>query len=89
MELLKEVAKDRLVVMVTHNPELAEQRCIRDRSRVEIRSLIEARKADGKTVIITSHDLSEIEKCADDVSMIKNGRLLFDKGCLLYTSRCV
>ncbi len=25
MELLKEVAKDRLVVMVTHNPELAEQ----------------------------------------------------------------
>lgn len=40
-------------------------------SRVEIRSLIEALKADGKTVIITSHDLSEIEKCADDVSMIK------------------
>ena len=25
MELLQEVAKDRLVVMVTHNPELAEQ----------------------------------------------------------------
>lgn len=25
MELLKEVAKDRLVVMVTHNPELAEE----------------------------------------------------------------
>lgn len=25
MELLKEVAKDRLVVMVTHNPELAQQ----------------------------------------------------------------
>ena len=25
MELLKDVAKDRLVVMVTHNPELAEQ----------------------------------------------------------------
>ena len=49
-------------------------------SRVEIRSLIEALKADGKTVLITSHDLSEIEKCADDVSMIKNGRLLFDKG---------
>ena len=24
MELLKEVARDRLVVMVTHNPELAE-----------------------------------------------------------------
>jgi len=25
MDLLKEVAKDRLVIMVTHNPELAEQ----------------------------------------------------------------
>ena len=25
MDLLREVAKDRLVVMVTHNPELAEQ----------------------------------------------------------------
>ena len=25
MDLLKEVAKDRLVVMVTHNPELAEK----------------------------------------------------------------
>ena len=25
MELLKEVAQDRLVVMVTHNPELAQQ----------------------------------------------------------------
>ncbi len=25
MDLLKEIAKDRLVVMVTHNPELAEQ----------------------------------------------------------------
>ena len=25
MELLKEVAKDRLVIMVTHNPELAEE----------------------------------------------------------------
>lgn len=25
MELLKEISKDRLVIMVTHNPELAEQ----------------------------------------------------------------
>ena len=25
MDLLKEVAKDRLVIMVTHNPELAER----------------------------------------------------------------
>ena len=25
MELLKEIAKDKLVIMVTHNPELAER----------------------------------------------------------------
>ena len=25
MEILKEIAKDRLIIMVTHNPELAEQ----------------------------------------------------------------
>ena len=31
MDLLKEVAKDRLVVMVTHNPELAEAICDQDR----------------------------------------------------------
>ena len=29
MELLKEVAKDRLVVMVTHNPDLAERSATR------------------------------------------------------------
>lgn len=32
MELLREVAKNRLVVMVTHNPELAEKYATRDRS---------------------------------------------------------
>ena len=31
MELLKEVARDRLVVMVTHNPELAEAYATQDR----------------------------------------------------------
>lgn len=48
-------------------------------SRIEIRKLIENLKSNGKTIIITSHDLSEIEKCADDISMIKNGKLLFNK----------
>lgn len=48
-------------------------------SRIEIRKLIENLKSNGKTIIITSHDLSEIEKFADDISMIKNGKLLFNK----------
>lgn len=48
-------------------------------SRVEIRKLIKLLKDEGKTIIITSHDLSEIEKIADKVSMIKSGELLFTK----------
>ena len=48
-------------------------------SRVEIRKLIKLLKDDGKTIVITSHDLSEIEKIADKVSMIKSGELLFVK----------
>ncbi len=48
-------------------------------SRVEIRKLIKLLKDEGKTIIITSHDLSEIEKVADRVSMIKGGKLLFTK----------
>lgn len=48
-------------------------------SRVEIRKIIQLLKDEGKTIIITSHDLSEIEKVADRVSMIKGGKLLFTK----------
>lgn len=51
-------------------------------SRVEIRGLIETLKKDGKTIVITSHDLGEIEKCVDHVAMIKNGKLLFNKDIL-------
>lgn len=48
-------------------------------SRVEIRKLIKLLKYEGKTIVLTSHDLSEIEKIADKVSMIKSGELLFTK----------
>ena len=45
MELLKEVAKDRLVVMVTHNPELA------DKYATRIVRLQDGRIVDAKSVI--------------------------------------
>lgn len=48
-------------------------------SRIEIRKLIKLLKDEGKTIVITSHDLSEIEKLADKVSMIKDGNLIFTK----------
>ncbi|WP_277220785.1 ABC transporter ATP-binding protein [Peptoniphilus vaginalis] len=48
-------------------------------SRVEIRKIIKILKDQGKNIVITSHDLSEIEKVADMVTMIKDGKILFTK----------
>ena len=48
-------------------------------SRVEIRKIIATLKEEGKTLLITSHDLSEIEKVADKVTMIKDGKILFTR----------
>ena len=51
-------------------------------SRVEIRKIISMLKDEGKTLVITSHDLSEIEKVADKVTMIKDGKILFTREIL-------
>ncbi len=59
MNLLKEVAKDRLVVMVTHNPELAEEYATR---------IVKLR--DGK--IIEDSDPFEIEEKKEEVPVHKN-----------------
>ena len=48
-------------------------------SRVEIRKIIASLKEEGKTLVVTSHDLSEIEKVADRVTMIKDGKILFTR----------
>lgn len=48
-------------------------------SRRQIRELIALLKRNGKTIVITSHDLDEIEKIADVVTMIKQGKILFTK----------
>lgn len=48
-------------------------------SRVEIRRIIQELKEEGKTILITSHDLNEIEKCADYVTMIENGKVVFNE----------
>lgn len=59
MELLKEVAKDRLVVMVTHNPELAEKYATRI-----------VKLKDGR--IIDDSDPYEIDACKAGVPEHKN-----------------
>ena len=62
MDLLKEVARDRLVVMVTHNPELAEQYAtrivrLRDGSHHLVAALHQrAQRADGKLRRSHKHD---------------------------------
>ena len=53
MDLLREVARDRLVVMVTHNPELAQEYATRKRSgQIQILlSLIRSRRSRLSTKI--------------------------------------
>ena len=44
---------------------------------VEIRSLLKRLAADGRTVIVSSHLLSELEAAADYIVIIRSGALLF------------
>ena len=48
-------------------------------SRIQIRQVIDVLKDQGKTIVFTSHDLEEIEKAADWVTMIKEGQIVFTK----------
>ncbi|MBN2162618.1 MAG: ABC transporter ATP-binding protein [Pontiellaceae bacterium] len=44
--------------------------------RLKIRKLIEQLKAQGKTILFSSHELSEIETVCDEIIMIANGRII-------------
>ena len=48
-------------------------------SRIQIRQVVDVLKDQGKTIVFTSHDLEEIEKVADWVTMIKEGQIVFTK----------
>ena len=45
-------------------------------SRWRIREVIRARRRDGATVVMSSHDLAEVETVCDAVAMVHRGRLL-------------
>jgi len=51
------------------------------RARIEIRELLRELKRMGKTIMISSHILSELEEMCDHVGIIEKGRLVF-KGSL-------
>ena len=46
--------------------------------RREVLTLIEELKERGKTVLISTHILSDVERVCDSVTMIKEGRCIFD-----------
>ncbi len=48
------------------------------RARIEIRELLRELKRMGKTIMISSHILSELEEMCDRVGIIEQGRLVFD-----------
>ncbi len=47
------------------------------RARIEIRELLKELKRMGKTIMISSHILSELEEMCDHVGIIEKGRLIF------------
>lgn len=47
------------------------------RARIEIRELLRELKRMGKTIMISSHILSELEEICDHVGIIEQGRLVF------------
>jgi len=47
-------------------------------ARMRMRRLLSALRSDGKTILFSSHELSEIEMIADRVLLLNEGRLLYD-----------
>ncbi len=47
------------------------------RARIEIRELLRELKKMGKTIMISSHILSELEEICDHIGIIEHGRLVF------------
>jgi len=47
------------------------------RARIEIRELLRELKRMGKTIMISSHILSELEEICDRIGIIEQGRLVF------------
>src|SRR5204862_2137768 len=75
--LQQRVALGRAII---HNPQfliLDEPAANLDpRARIEFRTLIRELAADGKTVLLSSHILTELSEICDEVAVIEKGRLL-------------
>ena len=43
----------------------------------DLKNIIKKQKAEGKTIFLNSHILSEMEQICDDVAILNNGEILF------------
>jgi ABC-2 type transport system ATP-binding protein len=82
VESLSKGLKQRVALgrAIVHNPELLildEPAANLDpRARIEFRSLIRELASDGKTILLSSHILTELSEMCDTVAVIERGRLL-------------
>ncbi len=47
-------------------------------SKLSFRQILNDIKAEGKTILITTHDLFDVEKICDDIILINDGKILLD-----------
>lgn len=65
MDLLKEISKDRLVIMVTHNPELAEQYSTRIIRLLDGEVVDDTKPYDGEEDVKTAEAATEVETAGE------------------------
>lgn len=65
MEILKEISKDRLIIMVTHNPELAEKYSTRIIKLLDGKA--NAQKMQNRTGTECTHECMLQKKCKYDI----------------------
>ena len=89
MEILKEVAKDRLVIMVTHNPELAEQYATRTVRLLDGRLLSDTNPYDGSQPVAAESATRKGKRASMSVFtafMLSLSNLMTKKGRTLMTA---
>ncbi|MDE6667768.1 MAG: ABC transporter ATP-binding protein/permease [Clostridia bacterium] len=74
MELLKEIAKDRLVIMVTHNPELAEQYSTRIIRLLDGEVIDDSKPYDGAEEVAPATEAQQSEAPAEQQPKTNKGK---------------
>lgn len=71
-----------LAMTLLHNPEILildePTNGLDPNGIIELRSIIKELNSDGKTILLSSHILSEVEKIVDRIGIIKNGSIVFE-----------